>query len=260
MLEAAQYEDNAFVTLTYDEEHLPEDRSVSPRVLSAFMKRLRKSISPLKVRYFGCGEYGDHSERPHYHLALFGYPNCERGQSQFSARTGSCCAVCDQIKRNWEFGNVMLGSLEPQSMAYIAGYVVKKMTRPDDYRLKGRLPEFARMSLRPGVGLGMMDEVASVLLEHKLDEKMIDVPLALQHGTKKWPLGRYLRRKLRERIGREPSTPQKVLEAQAEELRPLREAAFNASVPFKEKVLEKSEGKRIQLEAREKRNRKRVVI
>lgn len=154
----------------------------------------------------------------------------------------------------------MLGTLEPQSMAYVAGYVVKKMTKDDDPRLEGRLPEFARMSLRPGIGLGMMHELASTLLEHKLDEKMIDVPLALQHGNKKFPLGRYLRRKLRTFVGRSPDCPPAVLDNMVEELRPMREAAFMASEKFSEKILEKSLGKRIQIEARQNRIGKKGSI
>lgn len=258
MLEAAQYSDNAFLTLTYDDEHLPADMSVSPRVLSLFIKRLRKEW-PRKLRYFGVGEYGDGSERPHYHAALFNFPTCERGQTRHSRTGKPCCGTCSVIQKSWPYGHILLGTLEPQSSAYIAGYVVKKLTKKDDMRLKGRNPEFARMSLRPGIGLGMMDELASTLLEHRLDERMIDVPLSLQHGMKRYPLGRYLRRKLRERIGRDANTPPEVMEKIKEELQPLREAAFNASRPLSEFILEKSAGRRIQIEARENRNKKRVI-
>lgn len=258
MLEAAQYSDNCFATLTYDDEHMPADLSVRPRELQLFMKRLRKSW-PNKLRYFGVGEYGDGTMRPHYHLAIFGLPSCQRGITRFS-RTGSmCCDMCDLIRKSWSQGNIMLGTLEPQSIAYIAGYVTKKLTAPDDPRLEGRLPEFARMSLRPGIGLGMMDELASTLMEHKLDERMIDVPTSLQHGRKKWPLGRYLRRKLRERIGREANTPQVVLQEQKEKMRALRESPKYAEKPLREVVLEESLGKRIQIEARQNRYKKRII-
>lgn len=258
MLEAAQYSDNTFVTLTYDEKNLPEDHSVRPSILSAFVKRHRKA--GYKFRYFGVGEYGDLSMRPHYHLAMFGHENCRRIQTRITKNQTPCCDVCESIKKSWGLGQIMLGTLEPKSMAYVAGYVVKKMTKDDDYRLEGRRPEFARMSLRPGIGLGMMDELASTLMEHKLDEKMVDVPTTLQHGTKQFPLGRYLRRKLRERIGREPNCPETVLRQMEEKMRPLRETAFNNSQKFSEKVLEESLGKRIQINAREKRMSKRGNI
>ena len=258
MLEAAQYKDNSFVTLTYDEEKLPSDLSVSPRTLQLFMKRLRK-VYPVKLRYFGCGEYGDQTMRPHYHLALFNFASCERGQTRFSRHGTPCCAPCSMVAQAWGFGNVMLGTLEPKSMAYVAGYVTKKMTSAGDPRLEGRLPEFARMSLRPGIGLGMMDDLASVLMEHKLDEKMIDVPTSLQHGTKQWPLGRYLRRKLRARIGRDENTPYEEVRKRQEEMQPLREVAWNNEKPLSEVYLQTTEGKRIQIEARESRKKRHII-
>jgi len=258
MLEAAQYTDNTFVTLTYDDESLPDNQSVSPRTLQLFIKRHRKNGH--KFRYFACGEYGEQTMRPHYHLALFGHPNCERGITRIRKDKLDCCDVCSSIRQSWGHGQIMLGTLEPQSMAYIAGYVTKKMTRDDDPRLEGRLPEFARMSLRPALGVGMMHELASTLLTYDLEEKMIDVPLALQHGTKQWPLGRFLRRKLRTFIGKDPNTPKEVMDQLHEKMSPMREDAFHNSQPFKEKVLEASLGKRIQIEAREHRRSKKVII
>ena len=258
MLEAAQYTDNTFATLTFDEEKLPLDLSVSPKTLSAFMKRLRKSF-PRPIRYFGVGEYGEQTMRPHYHLAIFNFPSCERGVTRFSRQGTPCCANCTLVSKAWGFGGVMLGTLEPQSMAYVAGYVTKKMTGQDDIRLEGRLPEFARMSLRPGIGLGMMDELASTLMEHRLDEKMIDVPMTLQHGSKQWPLGRYLRRKLRARLGRDENTPWEEIQKRKDEMQPLRETAWNDQKKLSEVYLETTEGKRIQIEAREKRKKRNII-
>ncbi len=69
MNECSYYEKNCFLTLTYDEEHLPSSYSISKRELQLFLKKLRKKC---KFRYFGSGEYGDKSMRPHYHIILFG--------------------------------------------------------------------------------------------------------------------------------------------------------------------------------------------
>jgi len=259
LLEAAQHTDNAFVTLTFDDEHYPTDHSVKPRDIQLFMKRLRFACPSLKIRYFACGEYGDLSMRPHYHLGLFGYPSCSRGMSRFSRHSGSCCTPCDTVLKAWGQGNVTLGILEQKSAAYIAGYILKKLNKDDDPRLEGRRPEFARMSLRPGIGLGMMHDLASVLLEHKLDERMIDVPLSLQHGKKQFPLGRYLRRKLRTFIGRPENAPPEALKSMADKLQPVRDAAFKASESFASHLLKESLGKRIQLEARERRGKKRYL-
>ena len=116
------------------------------------------------------------------------------------------------------------------------------------------------MSLRPGIGLGMMHELASKLLEHKLDEKMIDVPMSLKHGGKPYPLGRYLRRKLRTMIGKDEKTPQKAIDQAQAELHAVRQTAFENSRPFKEVILETFEGKRLNIMAKQKIRRKRGTI
>lgn len=137
---------------------------------------------------------------------------------------------------------------------------MKKMTSADDARLEGREPEFARMSLRPGIGLGMAHEIASSLMESKMDERMIDVPLSLQHGRARWPLGRYLRRRLRTYIGRAPNAPPLALAPQAAELQDVREVAWNSKTSVKAEVLKRSLGRRIQIEAAAKRKRKRETV
>lgn len=104
-----------------------------------------------------------------------------------------------------------------------------------------------------------MHELASELLKHKLDEKMIDVPDTLQHGLKKWPLGRYLRRKLRTFIGRTPNAPQAILDNQATELQAMREAAWANKTSLKTEVLDKSLGRRIQIEQKFRRNKRETV-
>jgi len=105
----------------------------------------------------------------------------------------------------------------------------------------------------------MMHELASTLLQHKLDERMVDVPLTLQHGTKKFPLGRYLRRKLRTFIGRNPNAPQEVIDAQAAELQTMRETAWNNQTSLKTEVLNQSLGRRIQIEAKYRRTKRETV-
>lgn len=106
----------------------------------------------------------------------------------------------------------------------------------------------------------MAHEIASTLLEHKLDERMIDVPLSLQHGRNRWPLGRYLRRRLREYIGREPNAPEQALSEAATEMQDVREAAWNSKTSVKAEVLKRSLGRRRQIEARYKRTQKRETV
>lgn len=239
MLEALQYKENAFVTLTYADEKLPKCNdgtmpSLRPLDVQLWLKRLRRVV-PFKFRFFVVGEYGDESWRPHYHLALFGYPSCRYVWSRYSREITNCCGPCDRIRDSWGMGHVYLGQLESESMHYVAGYVLKKMTDPEDKRLLGRHPEFARMSLRPGIGAGMMDDTASQLLFYELEQRLQDVPQALRHGDKELPLGRYLRRRLRERIGREPTEPKEVSIARSKELH----ALYVANVDNPEKSVAK---------------------
>lgn len=258
MLEAAQYKDNCFVTLTYSPEKLPEDMCVWPREIQLFIKRHRKKAAK-PFRYFAVGEYGEKSGLPHYHLALFDHPGCLFTQTR-RKRDGVCCAVCSAVSESWGQGFILLGTLEQRSMAYVAGYINKKMTKASDPRLEGRAPEFARMSLKPGIGHGMMHDLASTLMEHGLEKRLVDVPVCLQHGPTQYPLGRYLRRSLRHLIGRPKNAPQGAIDEYKEKMRPLREIAFAGSTSLQTEVLKASEGKRIQIVSRAKLKRKRHTI
>lgn len=269
MLEAAQHGDNSFWTLTYDDAEMPLTKdgkpTLEPKHLTDFLKRLRFAYQPRKLRYFNVGEYGEKTERPHYHLALFNFPHCERGLTAVNRR-GDCCRVCDYVRKVWAKGIVHSGHLEDASAAYIAGYITKKMTAKDDPRLCGRHPEFARMSLRPGIGAGFMPEVASALLSHNLEKDLIDVPTSLQHGRYVRPLGRYLTRQLRKHVGREENAPQATLEKQREKLQNLREISKiisplqGNSETFKSLILQANEGRFQRLQAKQNLTRKRGTI
>lgn len=241
MLEATQHPDSSFVTLTYSDEHLSVSKSTTlptldPTHLKNFLKRLRTAIAPHKLRFFASGEYGDETSRPHYHAILFNYPPCAFGRTR--QHKSYCCAHCDQIERSWGYGNICLGGFSQESASYVAGYVIKKLTSKGDPRLNGRHPEFSRMSRKPGIGFGFMDEVASTILSlPDGGESLVDVPTTLQHGTRVLPLGRYLTRRLRKLTGRDEKAPQEKLDAIKEELRPLREVAFDNSRSFKEEVV-----------------------
>lgn len=208
MLEAFCHVDKAFVTLTYDDDHLIYDWRTRAPILwkedvQNFLKRLRFKLEPMKLRFYAVGEYGDKRDRPHYHLMLYGYPACGRG----STRGENCCAACDMLRSVWGKGNVFSGYVSKQSAAYVAAYTVKKMTSVDDPRLRGRTPEFCTMSLRPGIGAEAMWDVASSVLAHDI---WPDVPLVLTYGRQSKPLGRYLRRRLRKLTGRLEDAPENV--------------------------------------------------
>lgn len=226
ILEAALHESNSFVTLTYDDEHIPADGSLDPAHVRDWLKRLRKAVSPSRFRFFLVGEYGDTTQRPHYHAGLFGFPSCIYGQSTYSGNRKSCCHWCDLVRKTWGKGNIYVGTLEPDSAQYLAGYVTKKMTAKDDPRLFGRHPEFGRMSLRPGIGHDAMYDLSSVLLQFNR-ETDADVPTSLAHGRKLLPLGRYLRSRLRVMIGKDGKISQEAMDELSQEMRVLRLAARN---------------------------------
>lgn len=104
-----------------------------------------------------------------------------------------------------------------------------------------------------------MHDLASDLLKFDLEGKLIDVPLALQHGTHQWPLGRYLRRKLRTYIGRHPNAPPEIIGLQKEELQTMRKTAWDNQTSLKTEILNRSEGKRIQIYARQRRTKREAL-
>lgn len=268
MLEATQYKDNAFVTLTYDDEHLPKDNSLVPKHAQDWLKRFRFAIKPLRIRFFLVGEYGDRFSRPHYHVALFGYPPCYRGRTDH--RRNKCCESCNTILETWQLGGIDVGTLTPDSAAYVSGYVTKKLTNKDDEyvqeTLDGRHPEFARMSRRPGIGSGFCDEIASTLLTHGL-ETPEHLPTHLNHGRRQLPLGSYLRDKIRERVGlsKEEVTAYNVQKSK-ELMQALRDDAYDNASPgfkafaFKQKVIDAGKGQRDRVEHKSKLYKKRTTL
>lgn len=272
LMEASQHSENAFLTLTYSDEALDALKdngewmrrtsegvpTLVPRDLQLFLKNFRWAIQPAKIRFYAVGEYGDQGERPHYHAILFGYAHCLRGSSLFNRHTGSCCVQCDRVQEVWKAGFVHLGGVTAQSARYVAGYVMKKMTARDDARLRGRHPEFARSSNRPGIGKDAMWDVASAFLQY--NETAIDVPLHLDVGGRAHPLGRYLREQLRMMVGRDKKTPEAVLNAMADELSTVRSFALAQDQKTQEVLVDLVRGKLQRFEALERINKRKHLL
>lgn len=164
--EGQMHDLSSFVTLTFSDEHLPPDLSVSVRDLQLFMKRVRKKFG-FGVRFFACGEYGDENWRPHYHVILFGIDFSDRTPWRKTS-SGHVVYRSVELEALWPFGHAEVGSVTPQSCGYVARYCIKKVNgeRADShYRrihpLTGeelRLrPEFIVMSRRPGIGGAWFD-------------------------------------------------------------------------------------------------------
>lgn len=163
MHEAALYEHNAFITLTYDDEHLPELCGLKKRDFQLFMKRLRKHAG--KLRYYHCGEYGEQTGRPHYHAILFGYqfPDLVR------ITTGDGALYYSELLTQiWGKGHTTVGTVTFDSAAYVARYCVKKQTGENATHYETLDPEsgeihsvqapYATMSRRPGIGKAWYDK------------------------------------------------------------------------------------------------------
>lgn len=274
MLEALGHRDNSFITLTYSDQNLPlnSDGSpdLAPKDLQDWLKRFRKEIEPLRVRYYAVGEYGDLSERPHFHAAVFGWPSCRLGQTDYGfARNYDgpprCCTWCRTIHDTWARGRILSGTLEVSSAQYIAGYVTKKMTKKDDARLNGRHPEFARMSLRPGIGAKAMDNVVATFQQFNLEDREADVPSALRHGSRLLPLDRYLRRRMRKALGRDEKTPEAALAEVKAEMQTVWDSVFDSSpairqARFKQAVIDKDAQKVASMESRQNIFKKRSTL
>lgn len=194
MLEAELHEANSFATFTYSNKFGPISNSLIPFHMRDTIKRLRYYVGDL--RYYYVGEYGDTSGRPHFHAALYGVGLDDHKNPDVLPRVVCECFVC----RSWGYGNVYLGTLTSESASYIAGYVTKRMTVSDDPRLEGRHPEFARMSLKPGIGGDAVGTVAEVMTNDYGSKYVVengDVAAVYRSNGRMYPLGRYLRSKLR---------------------------------------------------------------
>lgn len=161
MHEARLHELNCFVTLTYDDEHLPHRGVLRYSDYQSFIRRLRKQFAPYLVRFFMCGEYGSQNWRPHYHALLFGIDFSDKVYWSSSADGKSALYRSSLLDRIWSHGDCYIGSVSFASAAYCSRYCLKKVvgSRHREHYLRVdeqgsyELPsEFCHMSLRPGIG------------------------------------------------------------------------------------------------------------
>lgn len=146
--ESALHQDACFLTLTYSDEHLPHGGTLVKSHLQNFNKLLRYHLRDRKVRYLGCGEYGEHTKRPHYHELLFGY------RPDDLVKYSSTLSTSAFLESIWKFGSIKVGELTFESAAYTARYTMKKMYGPPDVvaaYYDGLTPEFLLASQSLGV-------------------------------------------------------------------------------------------------------------
>lgn len=162
MHEAQLHQQNCFITLTYDNTHLPSDGSLHYKDFQLFIKRLRKKFGNTRIRYYMAGEYGENFGRPHFHACLFGYDFHDKKLWKRSP-SGSMLYRSADLELLWPFGYSSIGDVNFESAAYVARYIMKKVTghnAKDHYQetdqdtgeIITRKPEFNKMSLKPGIG------------------------------------------------------------------------------------------------------------
>ncbi|AXL14820.1 replication initiator protein [Microviridae sp.] len=164
--EAQLHDENSFITLTYDDDHLPTDGSLVKEHFQKFMKKLRKEIAPRRVRYFQCGEYGENFQRPHYHACLFGYDFPDK--KKYTRENEHDLYTSELLEKVWGKGYGIIGEVNYQSAGYVAGYINKKITGPSASEHYCRdtttgaivqlQPEYATMSRRPGLAAEWFDQ------------------------------------------------------------------------------------------------------
>lgn len=168
VLEAQCYESGecSFLTLSYDDANVPwsDDGcllTLNPKDIQDFIKRFRMRVERefgKQIRFYLCGEYGDAKDgqipRPHYHVLLYGFDFFDKKFYSLS-KAGEPIYTSEYLDSIWGKGICWIGDLTWQTCAYTARYVMKKQKGPEAgayYQKKGIIPEFVRMSLKPGIG------------------------------------------------------------------------------------------------------------
>lgn len=187
--ETKYHEHNYFITLTYDEEHVPiyekfkyidkEGKetiyendgtwsgTLEPKDMDRFINTLRKYYERQGIKgikYFYCGEYGNEGTgnsmgyRPHYHLILMGAPLNLKEFYDFhvDSKHKKLHWKSHELDRFWgNKGFIDIAEVEWSNAAYTARYCMKKIDNERDpkvYAEKGKMKEYIRMSRNPGIG------------------------------------------------------------------------------------------------------------
>ncbi|QCQ85038.1 replication initiator protein [Blackfly microvirus SF02] len=184
---------SSFLTLTYRDADLPPDGTLEPEELKLFMYRLRDKFGP-GIRFFACGEYGDKTNRPHYHVLLLSHDFDDKKPWKQGSQ-GHMLYRSETLSKLWKQGDNYIGDVTYQSAAYVTRYILKKVTGKKSDHYAGRHPEFIRMSRRPGIATGYVTKYIDELLAH--DQIIIDGKTA--------EMPRFYKQKIKEILLQQPS-------------------------------------------------------
>lgn len=164
-MHAAEGRGSCFVTLTFADEFLPSDRSLSVSFVQRFHYRLRKAVGPF--RFLLSGEYGDRDQRPHYHAIYFGH-DFRSDRRPWKSSSGGLLYRSPTLERVWTYGHCLLADFTRETGGYTARYSVKKAGGEEDETRYRRFdpstgevwsvaPEFLLSSRSPGLGATWFD-------------------------------------------------------------------------------------------------------
>lgn len=177
LAEATLHEHSEFVTLTYNDIHVPYSEQVidlgsgeliyktlRKRDVQLFMKRLRKNYPyDNKLRFFLAGEYGEEKARPHYHAIIFGL---KLDDKKFHCKTGLGFNLytSEFLNSVWsdslgQIGHVIVADVTWETCAYTARYIMKKQNGEGAqfFKENGIQQEFTLMSRKPGLAKEFYD-------------------------------------------------------------------------------------------------------
>lgn len=151
MLHELDEQSGCFLTLTYSDEFIPSDNGLHKDEMQKLLKRVRKEISPKKIKYYACGEYGEKYGRPHYHAIIFGFPPNDETR--------------EIIESKWKKGFVKIGTVTYDSCRYVAEYLQKGLLSGTNLKQLGqRQRPFALMS--KGIGKAYAEKNKKQLIEN----------------------------------------------------------------------------------------------
>lgn len=164
MHEASMYEENAFITLTYNNQNLPCGKTLVKDDWVLFMKRLRERFKGRRFKFYMCGEYGPTRARPHFHACLFGLDFDDRYLWSYSKK-GQPLYRSPLLEAVWDKGWSSIGAVTYESASYVARYILDKtlgeyawfdyLNVTENGEWNYVLPEFSQPSL--GVGKSFFD-------------------------------------------------------------------------------------------------------
>lgn len=174
--ESKMHEHNCFVTLTYSDEHMPENGNLHYPHFQRFMRNLRKRFPDANIRFYACGEYGDTFGRAHYHACLFGVNFLDRKPYRKS-KAGFMAYESPTLQSLWKYGNAWVGDFTFETAGYTSRYITKKLlgnaakypplyVNQETGETFHRVPEFTRMSLKPGIGRPFYEKYHTDIFPH----------------------------------------------------------------------------------------------